>query len=122
MKTLYLFLLIIAFDSCNQNPKSETTEQQPENLADKYLGYWQRDDKSQEVLRILENNTSYYISDGEKEIPIQYDSKENKFKIHRSDQDIEIVYSEPDKQLHWIVIAFGEATGQIVWKYNFLKK
>lgn len=128
MKVLFLSLLIALLASCNEGSTQKTqnnsdiTEQQEENSVNKYLGYWQRDDRSKEVIRIFKNGFSFYISDGENEVPINYDNQEDKFKIHRSDQDIEIIYSAQDNQLHWVVIEFGQSSGEVIWKYNFLKQ
>lgn len=124
----YLLIPIIIFGSCKQNStrksgNNEVEEQQVENPINKYLGYWKRDGKSEDVLRIfVRHERLFFISDGVREIMMEYDNKEDKFIIHRPDADNEIVYSEKENQLYWIIKEFGATTGRVTSKYNFLKK
>lgn len=146
MKPINIIFLAIIISSCNQNPIAETgtenpalnkqdtsivsdnpieeralTEEVAENTPDKYYGYWKADDNSGEVLRLFNTPSFQYISDGQREIPVVYDKKGDKFTLHQTEFDVEIIYSAEPKQIFWKVTKFGQSEGEIIRKYNFLK-
>lgn len=122
-KTLSLLLLIMVLGSCNQNSNnSESSESS--NYGDNYLGYWRRAESGEdgEVLRIFTNNNVYYISDGEHEVPLKYDENEKCLKLHQTSYDEDYIYSAKENQIHIFYKEFGQTTGKLEYKYDFLKK